>query len=125
MRQSVDEATAAELQRLELLLMDPLVRKDRKQVFAFLDEEFVEFGASGRVWTRESILDLLSAESYAAPEVEDFSCFWLGVDVALVTYRAVHRDDEGENVATLRSSIWMKESGVWKMRFHQGTREGR
>lgn len=122
MSQRMDHATAAELVRLELLLMDPVVRKDRDQVAALLDEDFMEFGASGRVWTRETTLDLLLSESNMPPTVEGFSCFWLGAEIALVTYRTVHTGDEGNNGATLRSSIWTKESGKWKMRFHQATR---
>ena len=122
MRPQVDEATAAELNRLERLLMDPAVRRDRSRVAALLDEDFQEFGASGRVWTRDATLDLLSSETYTPPQVEDFSCSWLvGVDVVLVTYRAVRRCNEGDRITTLRSSIWMKKSGVWKLRFHQGT----
>lgn len=114
--------TAAELQRLELALLDPGVRRDRDQVAALLDEEFLEFGASGRVWTRETTFALLSSETFTTPAVEDFSCYWLGSDIMLVTYRAVRIDARGERAATLRSSIWTKRSGTWKMRFHQGTR---
>ena len=69
--------------------MDPAVRRDRERVAALLAEDFVEFGSSGRVWTRESILELLATETYTPPAVEDFACRMLGEDVALVTYRAV------------------------------------
>jgi len=122
MMRSAEDATSVELRRLELLLMDPVVRKDRNQIAALLDEDFVEFGASGRVWTRQSILDLLLAESYTAPEMRDFACRALAPDIVLVTYLAVRGGEPGERVASLRSSIWIKESGAWKMRFHQGTR---
>lgn len=118
----VDEATAAELQRLELSLMDPGVRRDRSKVAALLDENFLEFGASGRVWTREATLELLSTEVYAPPAVEEFSCHALAADVVLATYRAVRTGEQGERLITLRSSIWANESGVWKIRFHQETR---
>ena len=125
MKHRVDEATAAELARLELSLMDPDLRKDRSRLVALLDEDFLEFGSSGKVWTGEATLDLLSSETYKPPAVEDFSCSKLGADVVLVTYRAVRRGDAGASTATLRSSIWTKESGAWKMRFHQGTRSDR
>jgi hypothetical protein len=121
MRQRVGDATATELERLELSLMDPEVRKDRNRVSALLDEDFLEYGASGSVWTREATLDLLSRETYTPPTVEDFSCSRLGADAILCTYRAVRRGAEDESVTTLRSSIWTKQSGTWKMRFHQGT----
>lgn len=122
MKQSVDEPTAAVLQRLELSLMDPQVRRDRNQVSGLLSEDFVEFGASGRTWTREATLDLLASENYTSPRMEQFACFALGPLVALVTYRTVRNGEHGEPVTTLRSSIWTKESGKWKLRFHQGTR---
>jgi len=119
----VDAATAAELERLELMLMDPVVRRDREQVSLLLAQDFVEFGSSGRVWTRQPTLELLATETYTPPVVEDFVCRMLGASVALVTYRAVRTNDlSGERVATLRSSLWTRESGIWQMRFHQGTR---
>lgn len=123
MNRNADDTTRAELHRLELLLMDPAVRRDRAQVAALLDEDFVEFGSSGRVWTRETILELLATGTFTPPAVEEFACSALGPGVMLVTYRAVWREDAGERNATLRSSIWTRESGSWKMRFHQGTRE--
>jgi hypothetical protein len=118
-----DGATAAELERLELLLMNPEVRRDRDRVAALLTDDFVEFGSSGRVWTRDSTLNLLGTETYTPPEVEDFACRMLSLKLVLATYRAVRKDaTTGERTVTLRSSLWTKETGTWKMCFHQGTR---
>ena len=50
----MDEETFAELRRLELRLMDPAVRHDREHVALLLADDFVEFGSSGYVWTRDS-----------------------------------------------------------------------
>ena len=58
-----DQETQAELERLELLLMDPAMRRDRERVGALLTSDFVEFGSSGRVWTREATLELLATET--------------------------------------------------------------
>jgi len=119
----VDLATTAQLERLERLLMDPAVRRDRARVAELLAEEFTEFGASGRVWTRKAILDLLATEEYTPPVVEKFSCRELAEDVALATYRAVRADAAtGARAVTLRSSVWVRQSGAWRMVFHQGTR---
>ena len=119
---AANEATTVELERLELLLMDPAVRRDRERVAQLLAEDFLEFGSSGRVWTRAMTLELLSTERYAAPVVECFACRMLGREVALVTYRAVRSNEAtGERTVTLRSSIWTRISGDWKMQFHQGT----
>ena len=118
------EEACAHLRRCEEALLDPAVRRDRAKVAALLAEDFQEFGASGRVWSREAILDLLASEDYTPPAMEDFECHWIGDGVALVTYRSVRTDpDSGQGSAVLRSSIWIEQAGQWRVRFHQGTRE--
>ena len=118
------QATVAQLRKLEQSLLDTAVRHDRKKMRSMLAENFLEFGSSGRVWTRNSIIELLAQETaFVAPAIEDFRCAFLTDDVTLVTYRTVRTDAEtGELLASLRSSIWVNESGTWRMRFHQGTR---
>jgi hypothetical protein len=105
---------------LEHQLMDPAFRKDRVRVSALLAEEFREFGSSGRVWTKETTLDLLAEETaFIAPQVEDFLAQRIAPDVVLVTYRTV---PVGSGNASLRSSIWIDRDGSWRMLFHQGTK---
>lgn len=117
-------ATTAQLRKLEESLLDTAVRRDRKKMRSMLAEDFLEFGSSGRVWTRSSIIELLSQETaFHPPAIVDFRCALLAADVALVTYRTVRTAPESEEVlASLRSSIWTNQSGAWRMRFHQGTR---
>lgn len=112
----------AEIERLELLLMDPGTRRNRARVASMLADDFVEFGSSGRVWTRETILDLLATETYTAPHAEDFVFRALGSGVVLITYRTVSTDSAGAQTITLRSSIWIQKSEGWTICFHQGTR---
>ena len=113
----------AHLRALEETLLDPAVRRDRARVEALLAEEFEEFGSSGRVWTREQILDLLASEDYERPSMEDFRCAVIAKNVALVTYRSVRTDAaSGLKASVLRSSLWVKDAQGWRMRFHQGTR---
>jgi hypothetical protein len=114
---------AAHLRALEESLLDPAVRRDSAQVAALLAEDFEEFGSSGRLWTREHTLQLLATEDYTPPAIEDFKCDWIAEGVALVTYRSVRIDEEsGARSAALRSSLWMEQSGKWRVRFHQGTK---
>ncbi|MGA2727143.1 MAG: DUF4440 domain-containing protein [Terracidiphilus sp.] len=120
---TVAKAVAAELLRAEMLLLDPAVRRDRDRVAALLACDFFEFGASGRVWTRAQILDLLATEEYSPPVLEDFACHRIADDVVLVTYRTVRMNEEtGKREAALRSSLWIRRSERWIIRFHQGTR---
>ena len=109
---------------LEQMLLNPAVRGDRAQVSALLADDFVEFGASGRAWTRDEIIAVLAneGETWPPPAMEDFHCRLIGGRAALVTYRAVRPDPAtGRRTVSLRSSLWTKESGTWKMLFHQGT----
>jgi len=113
----------AHLQTCEQALLDPAVRRDRRRVSELLTEDFLEFGSSGRVWTREQILEFLETENYQPPAMEVFKCALIADGVALVTYRTVRTDAVTSGKATtLRSSLWTKESGTWRVRFHQGTR---
>src|SRR5206468_4710606 len=94
MSAAMNEATAAELRRLELALMDPAVRRDREQAARLLTEDFQEFGSSRRVWTREMTLEGLETETYSPPVIECFECKMLGADAALVTFRSVRANGE-------------------------------
>ncbi len=125
MTEFAQDEVARQLQLLEETLLDPAVRRDPARVGALLAEDFVEFGSSGRIWSRAAILELLKhEEGYAeAPLVREFTCRPLALGVVLATYRAVRLDDGGgQSRETLRSSIWSNGSSGWKMRFHQGTR---
>lgn len=115
----------AHLKACEQALLDPAVRRDRGRVSELLAEDFLEFGSSGRVWTREQILELLETENFRPPAMEDFKCAFMAEGVALATYRTVRTDPQtGERAVTLRSSLWTEEAGTWRIRFHHGTRTG-
>jgi len=118
------ETIAGHLSMLERSLLDPEIRTDRDRVADLLSDDFVEFGSSGRVWTKATtIADLAVGDASASPTrtVTDLRVCLLAEAAALVTY-AVSRQSPGEaEVKTLRSSIWTREEGKWRMLFHQGT----
>ena len=117
------EDIAQQLRHAEEALLDPAVRSDRTRVAELLAADFVEFGSSGHIWRRDEILDLLAGETPAPIHMMDFACALLAEDVALVTYRASRTEARtGVQISSLRSSIWTKRSGGWRLRFHQGTR---
>ena len=109
----------AEVVRRELLLLDPAVRADRRQVRGLLHPDFAEFGASGRIWDAESIVEATAADSATARHrALDLVAVSLSGEAVLVTYRI---DDLQR--PSLRSSVWLRNSdGEWLLRFHQGTR---
>jgi len=112
------EALGKLLFELEKQLMDAEFRRDRKRVSSLLHQDFREFGASGRVWSREAILDLLHMEpTYPSPDIVDFNVVGIVPTAALVTYCAVRGSS-----SSLRSSVWVKDGGEWRILFHQGTK---
>ena len=119
-----EDALAIHLRSLEQSLLDPELRRDRARVSLLLADDFLEFGSSGRVWTRAEILDLLATESYTRPEMVDFTCRRLTEDIALITYKTIRTDATEKRTETLRSSLWTQKSGTWQVRFHQGTKIG-
>lgn len=113
-------AEEVELRLLEEALLDPAVRRNPAQLEKLLAEDFREFGSSGRIWTRQAIIDLLATEAYTPMLIEEFNCRLLSGEVALVTYRAV-RTTLNAQTSSLRSSLWIRISGEWRLCFHQGT----
>jgi hypothetical protein len=110
------------LYQLEEHLLQPEVRHSRDELEKLLADEFVEFGSAGRIYNRQSIIEELGKESNAQGSITDFELVSLASNVALVTYRAVFSEGEGEPAHhSLRSSIWKLMGGTWQIVFHQGT----
>lgn len=102
---------------LELSLLNPSVRSSPKELNLLLAEEFIEFGSSGRIYTKNDILKFLPLEEPKTYQVEDFAISHLSEDVVLATYKI--RTDAS---FSLRSSIWKLNGKSWLMVFHQGTK---
>ena len=107
---------------LEERLLQPQTRKDATELASLLSDDFVEFGSSGAVFDKTSIISGLSRETPTERSIIDFKALPLAEGIALVTYRAIRRAGPAEKpVETLRSSNWKQVNGEWKMAFHQGT----
>lgn len=117
------DAILQELQSLEVELHHPGVRCSRERLEQLLHLDFHEVGRSGRAYSRERIVNHLAAQETQPVVVSDsFSVSQLGPGVALLTYRSAHIESEGKLVHhTLRSSVWLKTSAGWQLRYHQGT----
>ena len=113
---------ATHLFELEKRLVDPSVRKSPKELEALLAPDFAEFGCSGKVWTRDTIVKALISGTSSCVDLEDFKSIQLAEDVMLVTYKSRKKNEDGSPFASLRSSIWKRNDGRWQMIFHQGTK---
>ncbi|EMY35195.1 RNase H [Arthrobacter crystallopoietes BAB-32] len=104
--------------RLEKELLDPATRADFGRLGVLLHPDFVEIGQSGRMWTRDAMINSLQEDPETEASLELFAAERLGEDSILLTYRTSTRTG-----SALRSSLWLRDGEQWRVRFHQGTPE--
>jgi hypothetical protein len=100
----------------ELSLLTPEVRQSRQQLELLLDADFVEIGASGRLWEREELISDLTSTSAPVVQVEGMDARRVAGRIVVVTYVTVSATRR-----VVRSSWWRESNDVWKCFFHQGT----
>ncbi|WP_395358206.1 DUF4440 domain-containing protein [Streptomyces sp. YH02] len=119
---NVDSSVAEVIER-ELQLLSPSGRSSRALADQLLDPEFVEVGASGRRWDRQSMLSALPVMQGASDDGPQY----LPTEITgtVLAPGIVHLTFETmlDGRRARRSSIWRKldvESG-WRMYYHQAT----
>ena len=108
----------AELALLETSMWREKTRFDLQFQTARFADDFVEFGRSGRIYTRDQIIHTESAPIDAT--LSNLQIRRIDENSVLITYdsAAVY---EGSIEYARRSSIWSRTQSGWVMRFHQGT----
>ena len=101
-----------EIREREQQLVTPSVRASADALDRLVSDQFVEFGSSGRVYTKPDVIALMLAAPSVTVGVTDFHVLAVAPDVALATYRTGR---------SLRSSLWRREGEAWRIVFHQGT----
>ncbi len=110
------DALRSELLRLELALAQRRPEALPAGGYeAVLHPAFHEVGASGRAWTREATLDALDGAPAVDVPIERFRVELLGPGIALATF------DTGGDRPARRVSVWVRDGGRWRVRFHQGS----
>jgi hypothetical protein len=106
------------LRQLESELYSPSVRQSER-VAELLADEFVEYGSSGRTYTKAQVIAALKSETPAEITASNFSLQLLAPSVALLRYTSCRH--AAVAAYSLRSSLWQLQGGHWRMLFHQGT----
>jgi hypothetical protein len=117
------EDVVEELRKREPIFHRRELGTTRADFEATTSPDFWEVGASGRIYTREAVWELLERR-YADPEywttdtwdTDEFNCREIGPDTYLLTY--VLR--EGVRV-TRRLTVWRRTERGWQILYHQGT----
>ncbi|GAA4173312.1 ribonuclease HI family protein [Gryllotalpicola koreensis] len=103
--------------RLEKSLLTAEVRGDPSRLAELLHPDFEEIGASGRLWDRDTTIQALAS---APAQTAELSAV-LGVSQVASDALLVVFETSGPRGLARRSSLWVKTSSGWKLRFHQGT----
>jgi len=107
---------------MELKLLDKNVRNDKNELNKCISKDFIEYGASGKLYTYNETLQLSSNEEKQIEyKILKMDAKRLSKNIILLLY-TIEIKRENENIITNRSSIWKKEFGSWKIIFHQGTK---
>jgi hypothetical protein len=111
----------AELSAREPIFHHPEFGTSRADFERMTVEDFWETGASGRRYSRDSVLDELERR-FSVPhedvwETRDFYCRELAEDVYLLIYTLLQ---DRERV-TRRATIWRRTADGWKIVYHLGT----
>ncbi len=114
-----DNGDLERFKSLEESLWIDSTRFDSDYMMKILSPDFVEFGRSGRKYTREETLSAPRRAINAKLPLKDLRVQAIRTDVVLITY--VSEVISGEPQKANRSSIWTKENGEWRILFHQGT----
>lgn len=104
----------------ELRLLDQEIRSSATLMGELMDPAFVEIGASGRLWDRDSIISAVTEDPESSPspiEATEMTGALLAPGLVHLTYVS---NDNGRRAR--RSSLWRHstEKG-WRLYFHQGT----
>ncbi|MFJ5268677.1 DUF4440 domain-containing protein [Streptomyces sp. NPDC088358] len=104
----------------ELSLLDAEVRRSPERLGALLHPGFREFGSSGRLWDRASMLVHLTSTTPPGSRpitASRMKGVQLAPDLVHITF-----DTEGDNGRQVhRSSLWWRTADGWRLYFHQGT----
>ncbi len=112
------------IKSLEERLHLPEIRRSREALEKLLADDFLELGASGTVYDRASIIDLLAQEAgidEGELKTANYYLKSISSDAFLLTYETERTHPDGLTRLVLRSSVWKRDGLGWKLLFHQGT----
>ena len=108
----------------ERALIEAQRSADRATAARLLAADFCEIGQSGRLLTREEVLDGMTAAPVIAFALEPRRWIEVADDCIILLYASDvsrHMDGVTRRRHALRSSTWRREDGEWRMLFHHGT----
>lgn len=116
----ISDEDIAVLRTLEEDLWRRETRFDNEYMERLFAEDFLEYGRSGRIYSRRDCLSHEPQDIDAVLPLPKFEVRLLTPEVAQVTYES-RVSCGGVEERGNRSSIWSRSGDSWVLRFHQGT----
>lgn len=107
--------------QLELSLITQSTRSSTEALTALLADDFIEYGSSGLVYTKEITIASLTDGPSPMYEIYDFEAIALSDSISQTRFKTRRVNLDGTELVSLRSSLWKKNGEQWQMYFHQGT----
>ena len=119
----MSETLAAVLE--QLVAREPIFHRPewgitRAEFDRMMAPEFWEIGASGKVYDRTFVLDLLE-ERYKTPQEETLQPSNFRIRGLVGGFYLLHYDLLQGARKTRRTTLWQRTDEGWKIAFHQGT----
>ena len=103
-------------------LQQPETRKSIESLDDLISDNFIEFGSSGQIYTKNDVLKNLPASPEIKFVMTNFRINVLSTEIVQSLFQTEKTNlITGEITKSLRSSLWRNENSQWKMIFHQGT----
>jgi len=114
-----------EIKSREQALHQHDVRSSVDSLKTLLHPSFKEIGYSGTTYNLSAILEMLRKDTAAGSThiilAQNFEFIDLAPGLVQVLYLSAQEEDGVLTHHAKRTSIWVRDSTVWKMQFHQAT----
>lgn len=108
--------------QLENKLQQPDVRKSKIKLKELISDDLIEIGSSGQIYTKKDVLKNLPMSPEIKFIMTDFKIVIFSPSIIQSLFKTEKTNQKtNKKTCSLRSSIWKKNNGKWKMIFHQGT----
>lgn len=120
-----NESVLRQLKRREPIFHRREFGTSRQALENMMTSSFWEVGASGKIYQRDEVIDILLSRYAEQPidqyeteqwETHNFDCQHIAANSYLLTYTL----KQGAR-RTRRVTIWQHENKTWKIAYHQGT----
>lgn len=115
---------AEQIKQLELKLLHFDLKTEPELINDLLSHDFEEISQSGKINSRRNVVDwLIHKDIHLQWSLNDFRIRMLTDELVMAMYTAQKMNDRNNlSKGSMRTSIWQRQGGAWKMIFHQASK---